>query len=49
MWQQFIDVFCEIQFLCDQGGPNWLGWAVMSFGAFVVVMVIITKFWSSSS
>lgn len=40
-WQSFIEAFCKVEFLCFQKEPNWLGWAIIGMGAFVVVKLAI--------
>lgn len=29
--------FCEVQCLCYDGSPNWLGWLILGFGALLVL------------
>jgi len=37
----FYDLFCKIDSLCSNGGPNWLGWAVMvCVGLFLLYLVL---------
>ena len=26
MWNNFINGYCKVDFLCYEGEPNWLGW-----------------------
>ena len=40
--ERFYEKFCEVQFLCHEGEPNWLGWFVIS-----VVAIGIYKFFYS--
>lgn len=39
-WTGFITGFCEVQFLCYEGHPNWLGWLILLFGACIVAAMI---------
>ena len=36
MWSDFLYVFCKMEFLCNNGDPNWLGMVVL-----VAVVAII--------
>jgi hypothetical protein len=29
MWNDFINEFCKVEFLCFSGEPNWLGWLIL--------------------
>ena len=29
IWDEFINGYCKVEFLCYGGEPNWLGWVVM--------------------
>ena len=33
----FYQVFCEVDFLCYAGSPNWLGWMVITYAALVIL------------
>lgn len=43
-WPVFIEKFCEVEFLCYYGQPNWLGWSVIAFGGFILVVIMLTAF-----
>ena len=29
MWDNFIIKYCEVDFLCVNSAPNWLGWTLL--------------------
>jgi len=39
-WDKFIYGFCKVEFLCWQGDPNWLGWAVIGMAVFILIMLV---------
>lgn len=41
LYDDFIDGFCKVQFLCYEAEPNWLGWIVLGFGALVVALIAL--------
>jgi len=42
----FYEKFCEVEFLCHQGEPNWLGWIAIGIGAWVGLLLLVTLFFS---
>ena len=51
MYDDFLNGFCKVKFLCYAGDPNWLGWAVLGIGAltalaivFVILMLMLINF-----
>lgn len=39
-WDGFIAGFCEVQFLCFQGHPNWLGWIVLAVAGIIAFVAL---------
>ena len=37
---EIYNKFCEVQFLCYQGEPNWLGWLILGLACLIVVFII---------
>ena len=37
MWSDFIAVFCKVEFLCNNGDPNWLGMVVLVAAAAFII------------
>jgi hypothetical protein len=38
-WSRLIPEFCKVQFLCYDGTPNWLGWAVLGWGVLIALAI----------
>jgi len=43
MWDSFISKFCEAEFLCYQGDPNWVGWVVLVL-LIIILIAILSPF-----
>ena len=41
MFDNFINSFCKVQFLCYEGEPNWLGIIVQLFFFLVLLLIFI--------
>jgi len=39
----FIKGYCKVEFLCYEGWPNWLGWALLGIGIFLILKIIENK------
>jgi hypothetical protein len=44
MFDKFINEFCKVEFLCYAGEPNWIGWVVIGFISFIVVIAVFGVF-----
>lgn len=40
IWESFIAGFCQVEFLCYSGHPNWLGWIVLAIGGVIAMFVL---------
>lgn len=47
LWDKIIARFCEVEFLCYEGRPNWLGWGVLVFFGGILVLAVF-KYWLDS-
>ncbi len=36
MWSDFIYAFCKVDFLCNNGDPNWIGMVVLVATAAII-------------
>ena len=41
MWEEFVAGFCEVEFLCHEGEPNWLGWITLVIGAVTAIWLYV--------
>ena len=41
MYDEFISGFCQVQFLCYEAEPNWLGWIVLTWGALFGAAILL--------
>ncbi len=40
-WVKFINGYCEVDFLCYNGEPNWLGWIpLIGIGTIVSLSIL---------
>lgn len=40
-WNEFINGYCKVDFLCYNGEPNWLGWIPIGFIGIILSLSII--------
>ena len=40
-WASFLFHFCKVDFVCWNGAPNWLGWALIAAAGFVLLLLSI--------
>lgn len=42
VWTDFVTAFCEVEFLCHSGDPNWLGWLLIGWGGLILVSLVLS-------
>lgn len=46
LWNNFIAGFCNVEFLCHGGEPNWLGWIVIGWAGLMGAVICTVLFFS---
>lgn len=43
-WNKFINGYCEVDFLCYNGEPNWFGWIPIGFIGLIFIGIVLMFF-----